>query len=191
MAEPSPEVVGALVENHRRFRAFLERRVENPADAEDILQSALLKSVEKGDAVLDRESIVAWFYSVLRNAVTDYYRHRGAEGRALAHAAGFADDADEPVPEVERAICQCMYDLLPTLPADYAAFLQRVDLEDGTVGEVAEEFGITPNNARVRLHRARRALRTQLERSCGSCTEHGCLDCTCRRSTSRTRAQPS
>jgi RNA polymerase sigma factor (sigma-70 family) len=177
--EPRPELVGVLVENHRRFRAFLEQRVENAADAEDILQAAFLKGVEKGASVRDHESVVAWFYRLLRNAITDYYRHRGAEDRALERAAAFAHDADEREPEVERAICQCTYDLLPTLPEDYATLLRRIDLEDVGIAEVAAETGMTANNVRVKLHRARQALRTQLERSCGSCTEHGCLDCTC------------
>jgi RNA polymerase sigma-70 factor (ECF subfamily) len=43
----------------------------------------------------------------------------------------------------------------------------------------AEAAGITPNNASVRLFRAREALRQQLQRSCGTCAEHGCLDCSC------------
>lgn len=179
MSEPGPDIVHTLVENHRRFRAFVEQRVENAADAEDILQAAFMKGVEKGNSVRDHESVVAWFYRLLRNAVTDYYRRRGAEGRTLERAAGFADDTDEPEPDVERAICQCVYDLLPTLPEDYAALLRRIDLEDGSIPEVAAETGMTANSVRVKLHRARRALRTQLERSCGSCTEHGCLDCTC------------
>lgn len=179
MSEPSPELVDMLVENHRRFRAFLEQRVENAADAEDILQTAFLKGVEKGSAVREHESVVAWFYRLLRNAITDYYRHRGAEARALERAAGFAQEADELVLEVERAICQCMHDLLPTLPEDYATLLRRVDLEDASITEVVAETGWTPNNVRVKLHRARAALRKQLELSCGSCTEHGCLDCTC------------
>lgn len=182
MSEPSAEVIDMLVENHRQFRAFLEHRVENAADAEDILQTAFLKGVEKGNAVREHESVVPWFYRLLRNAITDYYRHRGAEGRALQRAAGFAEDADQPLPEVERAICRCMYDLLPTLPEDYATLLRRVDLEDASIAEVVAETGWTPNNVRVKLHRARSALRKQLELSCGSCTEHGCLDCTCGRS---------
>ena len=182
MPDPSPAVIATLVENHRRFRSFLERRVENASDAEDILQAAFLKSVEQGHTVRAHESVVAWFYRLLRNAITDYYRHRGAEGRALQRAAGFTPDEDEPEPEVEQAICRCIHDVLPTLSRDYAALLKRVDLQGATVAEMAAETGMTPNNVRVRLHRARQALRTQLERACGSCTEHACLDCTCRRS---------
>jgi RNA polymerase sigma-70 factor (ECF subfamily) len=187
MSEPTPELTQILVENHRQFRAFLEQRVENVADAEDILQAAFLKGVEKVEAVREHESVVAWFYRLLRNAIVDYYRHRGSEGRALTRAAGFLHDTDEPEPDVERAICQCIYDLLPTLREDYAKLLRRVDLEEARVAEVAGETGMTSNNVRVKLHRARTALRKQLELSCGSCTEHGCLDCTCDQSSHHER----
>jgi RNA polymerase sigma-70 factor (ECF subfamily) len=68
---------------------------------------------------------------------------------------------------------------VPTLKSDYAALLTAVDLESRSIAEVAAEHGMTPNNTRVKLHRARVALRKQLERSCGSCATHGCLDCSC------------
>lgn len=35
------------------------------------------------------------------------------------------------------------------------------------------------NNASVRVHRARLALRRQLEKSCGTCAAHGCFQCEC------------
>lgn len=79
-----------------------------------------------------------------------------------------------------------MHDLLPTLKAEYAEVVRKVDLEEQPVSAVAEAIGITVNNASVRLHRGRQALKKQLERSCGACAAHGCLDCSCaqRRSTS-------
>jgi RNA polymerase sigma-70 factor (ECF subfamily) len=47
------------------------------------------------------------------------------------------------------------------------------------VKDYAEEAGISPSNAAVRVFRAREALRGQVSRSCGTCADHGCLDCTC------------
>lgn len=186
MSERRLEEIKLLVENHGRFRAFLAARVQNPADAEEILQTAFLKALQKRATIRDDESLVAWFYRLLRNAVIDYYRHRGAEGRGLARATGLVDDIGELEPDVERAICRCMHDLLPTLKEDYATLLRRVDLGDASIAQVAAEWGTTSNSVRVKLHRARAAMRKQLERCCGACTEHGCLDCTCRTSSHHT-----
>ena len=76
-AAQSPEVVRALVDNHREFLAFLERRVGSRALAEDILQDAFVRGArEARRACASEESAVAWFYRVLRNAVIDHHRRR-------------------------------------------------------------------------------------------------------------------
>jgi RNA polymerase sigma factor (sigma-70 family) len=173
---PSPEVIERLVQSHRDFLAFLAPRVPSRAIAEEILQAAFVRTLEKGGAIENSESAVAWFYRLLRNALVDYYRRRGREGRALESAAA------EPLPsepELTQAVCQCMRTLLPTLKPEYAEMIRRVDLEEQPLTSVAAELAITTNNAGVRLHRARHSLKQKLEQCCGSCATHGCVDCTC------------
>jgi len=175
-----PDVLAALVANHRKFLAFLERRVGSRDVAEDLLQDAFVKGIERAGELRDGESVVAWFYRVLRNALVDHYRRSDAEARAVARAAAETDEAVEPVDaDLLDAACTCIWDLLDTIKPDYAAALRRVDLENTSLTAYAEAAGITPNNAGVRLHRARAALKKQVIRSCGTCATHGCLDCHC------------
>jgi RNA polymerase sigma-70 factor (ECF subfamily) len=173
--------LSALVDNHRRFLTFLERRTGDRATAEEILQSAFVKGLEKAGEIRDEERAVAWFYRVLRNALTDHWRARGVEHRALEGLARELADAAEPPPEVATELCGCFGPLLGALKPEYAEILRRVDLEGARPLDFAAEAGITPNNAMVRLHRARKALREQLTLSCRTCAEHGCLDCSCGR----------
>jgi RNA polymerase sigma-70 factor (ECF subfamily) len=49
------------------------------------------------------------------------------------------------------------------------------------VQDFAEQHGISASNASVRVHRARAALRKQLLRTCATCAEHGCVNCTCKK----------
>jgi len=180
----APDVLRALVDNHARFLAFLERRVESRDAAEDILQEAFVRSIGRTDSLRDTGSATAWFYRVLRNAVTDHYRRQGARSRTLAQLAAESGEASAaPDQELQAVVCACITGLLDTLKPDYASALRRVELDGVTVKGYAEEAGITPGNAGVRLHRAREALRRQLARSCGTCLTHGCLDCTCGEST--------
>jgi len=176
---PSPAVVSALVENHRRFLAFLERRVGSRADAEEILQAAFVRGLEHAGEVRDEERAVAWFYRTLRNAIVDHWRSRGAAARAEEALARELADAHEPPPELEPELCGCFEPLLPTLKPEYEEVLRRVDLAGERPVDFAAEHGLTPNNAMVRLHRARKALRERLTASCRTCAEHGCLDCSC------------
>jgi len=177
---PSPEVVRVLVDNHARFLAFLEKRVESREAAEDILQEAFVRGIGRSGSLRDEESAVAWFYRLLRNAIADHYRRRGREERALAQVAGPEPVTGPPDEELLETVCACVGSLVETLKPEYAAALRRVDLDGIEVRAFAGEAGITPNNAAVRLHRARLALRRQVERSCGTCATHGCLDCRCR-----------
>ena len=79
----APDLTSRLVDNHREFLGFLERRLGDRALAEDILQDAFVKSLEKAGDVRDESSSIAWFYRMLRNAVIDHYRRRGTRDRAL------------------------------------------------------------------------------------------------------------
>ena len=177
----APEVLRVLVDNHTRFLAFLERRVGSRDVAEDILQEAFVRSLDRVDTIRKADSAVAWFYRVLRNAITDHFRRQEVRDRALnqvsAEAGEEAATADE---ELEAVVCACVMDLVDTLKPEYAAAVRKVDLEGMSVRGFAEESGITPSNAGVRLHRAREALRRQLARACGTCVTHGCFDCQCR-----------
>jgi RNA polymerase sigma factor (sigma-70 family) len=174
---PSRDVVERLVENHREFLRFVESRVRDRAAAEDILQAAFVRSIEKADQVRSADSVVAWFYRLLRNAIVDHYRRTSVAGRRVDPDDAASELAYEP--ELKGIICACMDRLVPTLKPEYAEVVRRVDLGEEPLADVASSLGITANNAAVRLHRARQGLKKQLERSCGTCATHGCLDCRC------------
>lgn len=181
LASGDPSALEAmLVRNHRRFVQFVTRKLGDASAAEELVQSALVKALERGTGGLDDEGIVNWFYRVLQNAIIDHHRRRAVEDRVIAHGVEAADRGEDP--ELKSTVCACMHDLLPALKPEYADIVRRVDLEERPVSAVAAESGITANNASVRLHRARHALKSQLQRSCGACAAHGCLDCSCKRS---------
>jgi RNA polymerase sigma factor (sigma-70 family) len=170
--------VQVLVDNHRAFLGFLERRLGSRELAEDILQDAFGRALERLDTVRDEESIVAWFYRVLRNAVTDHYRRHATAARALESFTHELEAAVRP-DDVDAEICACVGRLARTLKPEYADALQRIDVEGVPVKAYAESAGISANNAGVRVFRAREALRRQVVASCGTCAEHGCFDCSC------------
>jgi len=173
-------VTAVLVENHRAFLRFLERRVGDRAIAEDLLQDAFVRNLDRLSALPD-EALVPWFYRVLRNAVIDRRRRKGAEERALALFTQELADAAQPDEDFHRHICACVGRLASALKPEYAEVLQAVDVEDTPVKAYAETAGLTASNAGVRLFRAREALRKQVTVSCGTCAEHGCVDCSCQK----------
>jgi RNA polymerase sigma-70 factor (ECF subfamily) len=157
--------------------------VDDAALAEDLLQQSLVRAVERHHAVREETSAVAWFYQILRNTLVDYYRSHGAEARRddayLQELVATGQDMEPPPGEVMDTVCACLNQLLPALRPNYAELLRRIDLQGESPQQVAGALKISPNNLTVRLHRARQALRARLEETCGICTTHGCLNCTC------------
>jgi RNA polymerase sigma-70 factor (ECF subfamily) len=143
-----------------------------------VLQTAYVKALASRAALQDASSIVSWFFQILRRSLADHQRHRAAGERATnALRAKALPPAIDP--SLQAAVCACVESLLPDLPLEQREILRRVDLEGATPAGAAASLGITPGNAAVRLHRARKALRAKLEAVCGSCTKHKCLDCHC------------
>lgn len=177
------EILDRLLAYESAFRSFLRRRLSDEAVAEDLLQQSLLRAVEQQHTLHNKESIIAWFYRVLRNAVVDYYRARAVETRK---AEGLHEElnarGEQAVPspdEIKPTVCACLERLLSEIRPAYAEVLRRIDLQGESPDAVAKDLQLTKNNLTVRLHRARQALRSTLEAACGICTKHGCLNCTC------------
>lgn len=174
---PLENIAATLVANHRDFLAFVEKRVGNRATAEEILQDAFVRSLDKFDTV--RETAVGWFYRVLRNAIIDHYRRTASAERRNEAYAVEEQHAAQVDDELQRVVCKCVTELAETLKPEYAAALKRVEVDGVSVKDYADEVGISSNNAGVRIFRAREALRKQVARSCGTCATDGCVDCTC------------
>lgn len=176
----SAKALERLLARRDDFLRFLEKRVESRSVAEDILQSAFVRGMEKSPDLRDGESVVAWFYRVLRNAVIDHYRSRETVTRHFEEWPEGLDVPGQPVEFVKNQICQCVNSVLAELKPEYREALRTVDIEEHPVTQFATQSGITENNANVRVHRAREALRKQVRMVCGTCAEHRCVDCTCK-----------
>jgi RNA polymerase sigma factor (sigma-70 family) len=171
--------IAGLIPQRRRFLYFVQKRVDSPITAEDIIQSAYVRAIEQAPTLRKEESAVAWFYRILRNAVIDHYRHRAAEDRALEHWAQNLATETAPDLETEKIVCECIGKVLPTMKPFYCEILRDVDLSELSLEAFAAKAGITTGNAAVRIDRARQALRKQLALVCRLCAKHACVNCTC------------
>ncbi len=173
-------VMRTLVESRESFLGFLARRTGDRALAEDLLQDAFARGLDRLDTLRDESSATAWFYRVLRNAVIDHRRRHATAAKALDGLAVELDLAVDVSPaEPPGATCRCVSRVVAGLKPEYAAALARVEVEGASVKDFAAEAGITANNAAVRVFRAREALRARVRACCGRCADAGCVDCTC------------
>jgi len=172
------DAIAGLARMHDRFLQFLRGRVGDAATAEDILQAAYVKAIQHGGELREAESSVAWFYRILRNAVTDHYRRIAARSKVMDQLV--ANWKEEYEPELQAETCACIQEVIRDLKPEYRAAIEQVDLAGESVESFARSRSTTPNNASVRLHRARKAVAKKLTAVCGTCATHKCIDCTCK-----------
>jgi RNA polymerase sigma factor (sigma-70 family) len=171
------DVLSALASRRDHFFSFLRRRTASAEDAEDLLQQGFIRATRKISTLRDVELADAWFYSILRRTLADHASTLARSQRLVDEQTKVAEAA-LGVGE-ERRTCSCSLKLIEALPPQYAEIIQRIDVVEESVAEVAAALSTTSGNILVRLHRARKALRERLRTSCGTSSSRSCLDCRC------------
>ncbi|WP_299364932.1 sigma-70 family RNA polymerase sigma factor [uncultured Paracoccus sp.] len=171
----------ALTESRRQLLGFLRRRLHSEEEAEEVLQAFTLQAIEHSAELRNVAAVRGWLSRILGNCIADHQRRavRQRQQETVMSPEQFEAFSLDPDEDLEEAICNCLYKLLPTLKRDQADLIRRIDLSGETRKAVALRLGITGNALTVRLHRARRALKQRLVDMCLTCPVHGYLDCAC------------
>ncbi|MEV4533367.1 sigma-70 family RNA polymerase sigma factor [Asanoa sp. NPDC049518] len=147
---------------------FVARRVDDPQAAADLTAEVFLAAIDSAAGYrASRGSEVGWLFGVARNVIAAerrrWHRHRRATAEAAGHRVLDADDIARIEERIDaEAAARRTYDAIQGLPDDTRALLELVAVDGLTTAEAAQALGITAVAARVRLHRARRAVRLSL-----------------------------
>ncbi|WP_054005342.1 RNA polymerase sigma factor [Cypionkella psychrotolerans] len=170
----------ALTESHQRCLSYLRRRLGNVDDARDVMQSFMLRAIDRADALRDVNTVRGWLSRLLATTIVDHQRSAARRRqRETVMGPEFFDTGSASGAELEVAVCACLHQLLATVKPDYAEIIQRIDLNEEPRATVAADFGLSLATLTVRLHRARSALKKRLVEMCLTCPEHGFMDCGC------------
>ena len=179
----SPALAHALKAHYTDFQRYLIRRVGDKATAEDILQTFCIRVMQSGTQLRDEASAIGWLYTVLKSVLMDHFRKETVRksGDARYVQERMVLESDGSGPDDDSAICNCLRGLLPEIRPEYCEILRRVDFLEEPRKKVAAEMGVSQENLRVRLHRARLAIGVALKQHCGACCESEYRDCFCER----------
>lgn len=157
------DVAGAWHELGHRLRGYVARRVA-PADVDDIVQSVMVKLLERRGGI-EAESVRAWLFSVTRNAVAEYYRQR----RPTTDLDAFSDlpePSGDPAEKAIGALSDCLEPMLGALSEADADVLRKVDLEGESQVALAASLGVPLSTLKSRVQRARTRLRAMFDACC-------------------------
>ncbi|MEQ8818422.1 MAG: sigma-70 family RNA polymerase sigma factor [Thalassobaculum sp.] len=159
-----------------RLLAAARRLVRDEAAAYDCVQEAFLSAYKAIDGFEPRSSVGAWLHRITINAALMRLRkeRRLAETSIDDLLPSFDSDgwrrdlvevpAGDPESELERRrIREFVRSKIDVLPEGYRTALVLRDLEGWSTREAAEALGIAEGAMKVRLHRARAALKRLIE----------------------------
>jgi RNA polymerase sigma-70 factor (ECF subfamily) len=145
------------------LRARALRLARSRADADDLVQEAVLRALRFESTFERGTNLRAWMHRILDSVFITRCRSRTREYRALGRFAA------DPTLSVESAgaptlfaVTDCMHSALRALPPKFLSVVELVDLRDHSYREAADELGIPVGTVMSRLFRARRLLETAL-----------------------------
>lgn len=160
-----------------RLTAVARRITNNEEDARDAVQDAFISAYKSIGSFDGASRLSTWLHRIVVNACLMKLRARRRrpeesiepllpifqeDGHHAAHFHEWTDDVHGSIERAERRalVRRC----IAQLPETYRTVLMLRDIEGLDGEETARMLGITTNAVKIRLHRARQALRTLLDR---------------------------
>lgn len=178
----------AVAERYRNsIYRYILRLVGDPQRADDLTQETFIRAHHRLKDLKDPAALEAWLYRIATNICYDYSRTREHRQPALPLASLTQDESQLVADEValrsdqlleQNEMSDCVLGFLTDLPDPQREVILLHDLQGLTSPEIAEALGLTVDNVKIRLHRARARLKTALSAGCDfGVNDRGVLSC--------------
>jgi len=151
-----------------RVLNYAIRRVRSPDDAADITQLVFMSVIHSAPTFDPRRgTAVGWLYGICHNTVSNWRREQTRIQNRTAQVGGRRVLDDDEYATVDDHITAAalqpeLAKALDRLPADQRHILEMVSYDQLSVTHAAEALGISAASARMRLSRARRAMKSAI-----------------------------
>jgi len=143
---------------------FIQSKVSNKHDAEDILQNVFIKIYKNIDDLKTETKLESWIFQITRNAIIDYYRTKKPD-----YPLDDVEEAIEMPIETEnmnQKISLCLNELIEELPRKYQEPLNLYEFKNQKHKEISKELNISISGSKTRVQRARVKLKEMLLKCC-------------------------
>ncbi len=149
-------------DHHDQLLQFINRRVKNKEESEDILQDVFVKILSKIDTLKDSSKLQSWIYQMTRNAIADYFRKKNN----LSALEDQEEKTDEEEQNAMKEATGWIGFYVNSLPENYREALVMYEIKGLSQKEIADQLGISYVNARSRIQRGRQLLKKNLTDCC-------------------------
>lgn len=153
-----------LIDLLPRLRRFARSLSRDHADADDLVQTALERALQRRRSFTPGTRLDAWMFAILRNAWIDEARARSRRSRVVGATEAAEAVADARIPNLDqRLTATAMERALAALPEDQRTAVFLVLVEGLSYAEAAKVIDAPVGTLTSRLVRGRTALMAQLE----------------------------
>jgi RNA polymerase sigma-70 factor (ECF subfamily) len=153
---------------HQRLHGFVARRVNNPADVDDLVQDIFVRIHERIATVEQADRVHAWAYQIARNVISDYYRER------LRHRERPATEAELDIPvelddddgSAASELAHCLAPIMARLPESYRQAVELTEIHGMTQAAAASQLDLSVSGMKSRVQRGRRQMKELLLDCC-------------------------
>lgn len=137
--------------------------VGDPSDAEDVVQDAFVRAVQRIHDCREPERFGAWLLQIVRNHARNHNRYRRVRRTEQLDEELAAQIGDGPLHSTELSELRAhLLEAVKELTALQREVILLYDIEGWSHREIAERLGISEGSARVHLHNARKRLRGRM-----------------------------
>lgn len=154
---------------YQPVRSFIAAMARDDWIAEDLAQETFLSAKQNLSSLRDPGKVKPWLFRIARNKCLDHFRRAATNREQADERAGEGSDPDLNLVQLqlERSeMSSCVQEKIDKLPEAYRTVLFLFDIMEMSHQEIAEVLEDKEGNVKVRLHRARKALKEILEREC-------------------------
>lgn len=149
-------VAPVYLEYEAKLRGFVQKRVRDKDEANDLLQQLYVKLYKNCEQLQEVRNLNAWLYQIARNAVYDYYREQERSVPVADESQLEAQPGQDPEQQDTEGL---VLPLINMLPAEYAEPLRLSEIEGISQKEIAERLGLSYSGAKSRVQRGREKLK--------------------------------
>jgi RNA polymerase sigma-70 factor (ECF subfamily) len=150
-------------------RKFIFALVKDEWVADDLIQETFTKVQKNLNQLRDVSKLTSWIFRITYNLCQDHFRKLNQSLKSEHVLTEKREIPVEPLFQKEfeqHQMGECVQDKIRLLPESYQTVLILFDLMEFSHQEIAEILDISVENVKVRLHRARKKLKTILEEEC-------------------------
>ncbi len=151
---------------YSKLLAFINSKVRNIHDAQDILSEVFIKIYNNIDKLDSDEKITSWIYTITRNAIIDFYRKNNKTPTFQELKEESIVDDKNQEKSIHDELSKCLKPMINSLPDNYKEVLLLSEIKGLKQSEIANELSLSTANTKSLIFRGKKKIKEKLHECC-------------------------